>query len=237
MEFPTKIVYDNLYTFKMSASIFSFFVSFITTTYLLLNIKDYSKLYWLIIIAYLVIAGISVKFILKTYSEWNKRQDVRNKEEDLKLKLLENELKSQSINYLGILHNDEIPLIDYRFSCISSSGNHIQFPRVWFIVRNLTSKITQAYFEIEYYVNSKKEDSVKEGHYSGKIPWNLNPYVIIQAPGLTIPQKILEKSNQGQLKMELRINCKLRDNKGKFHKRLPVGYVYDKSNDNWYLEP
>jgi hypothetical protein len=71
------------------------------------------------------------------------------------------------------------------------------------------------------------------GHYNGQYFWNLNPRAGVSGH-FGLPPAALENNAEP---ITTRIDVKLYDIYEYTHKLLPVGYVYDRANDDWYLEP
>lgn len=70
------------------------------------------------------------------------------------------------------------------------------------------------------------------GLYNGKTWWNLNPQEAFN--GWFPMNPIVMKSDED---VEVRINLKIMDIYERIHDLLPVGYVYMRNGNSWFLEP
>ncbi len=116
------------------------------------------------------------------------------------------------------------------------SFNFLRDWKVWFLIQNHEKKKYKVHVKVKFISDGYEED-VKRGYYGGTKTWNLNALAEIAAPGLGIPKKIKEKARQKK-KIEIRISCEIKDENDRLiEKKLPMGYVYDYENNNWYYEP
>lgn len=133
-------------------------------------------------------------------------------------------------------------VVSYKVASVLPEINTISFDflkdwKVWFLIKNHERKKYKAYIKIRFVSSDGSEEEVKEGYYGGDKAWNLNVLATIIAPGLSIPEKIKEKARQRK-RIEIRISCEIKDeNDELIERKLPVGYVYDYANNNWYYEP
>lgn len=147
------------------------------------------------------------------------------------------QIKDEGIRLMD--KNIDSALVTCEIASVLPNTIHFNFlkdGKVWFSIKNHDTKKYRAYVKIKF-ISDDYEEEVKEGYYGGTKAWNLNEQDGIVAPGLDIPPEIREKIKQKK-KIEIRIFCEIKDeNDELIEKKLPVGYVYDYENNNWYYEP
>lgn len=109
--------------------------------------------------------------------------------------------------------------------------------KVWFLIKNHEMNKYKAYITVKFIVTSDNYQENAGGHYGGSVAWKLNELSVIIAPGLGIPEKIREKVKQGKT-LKISILGEIKDENDNFlERKLPVEYIYDPKNNNWYYEP
>ena len=108
-------------------------------------------------------------------------------------------------------------------------------PDVGFTLRHtgnsLSAKILVA-LEIFLNNNSLGMAETENGLYSGRKYWNLNP-----GEGVNGHFPIPNEAVTGTERLEIRVNIKILDQYEREHYLLPVGYVYMRDVNSWFLEP
>ena len=114
--------------------------------------------------------------------------------------------------------------------------NFLEDWKVWFWIANREPKKYKAYVKIKFIANGLEEE-VKDGYYGGILPWKLDAFSGIQAPGLGIPEAIKAAAKEGK-RIKIQINCIVKDEKNNLiEKKFPQTYVYNPTNNSWFLEP
>lgn len=249
MELP-KLNYDDFYKFIMSAGILLFILSTFASFYLLINPSILLNLphpwaVWIMLIT--ILFGSSV-FIIWSGKKWNTNQKLIDKRLEIDLKIKEQKLgelvsiknpKTDSMEENRKKDNKKVALVEYKIASALPGTviyDLIDSGKVWFWIANNSDKKYKAYVEIEFISDkySRKED---EGYYGGKKEWNLNAFSGIRAPGILIPHEMIELAKKGK-NIEIKINCTIKDEYNKLvEKKLPVSYIYNKDNKDWYFEP
>lgn len=260
MDFP-KLIYEDFYKFLMSLGVILFVVSLTISIFISDGlIHDFV---WIFILLCVLVFIISVIIMFFAGREWyRKQQKPLNQKLQAEIKKLEAEtqklleapsqtsLKKQQNNTRNIVKRYEngekvkskfsdSPLIFYKIASVLPGTIRFDFLKdwkVWFSIENQEKNKYKAYIKIKFISEDYKED-IEEGYYGGTKPWNLNALSGVFAPGLGIPEKIKDLARDHK-KIEIRIFCTINDENGNFiEKKLPVGYVYDYSNNSWYYEP
>ncbi len=129
--------------------------------------------------------------------------------------------------------------ITYKIASVLPNSEYFDFlkdGKVWFRIENLEQRKFKAYIKITFISDGFRQE-LTEGYYGGEKPWKLNAFSGIQAPGLIMPEEIKKKAIQKK-KIEIQIGCVIKDEDDKLiDTKLPIGYVYDYSIKEWYLEP
>ena len=242
MEF-VKLNYDDFYKFVMSSGVLLFTISISVMFYLL--IKN-SLALLIILIVTLIVSGY---FIIWSGRRWNKNQKIIDErlKVDLEIqrkKVIEPiQLKPSEISQIQIpkekYQKRNVALVEYKIASVLPRTviyDLIDSGKVWFWIVNNEDKKYKAYIEIEL-ISEGYAKKINETYYGGKKEWNLNAFTGIHAPGMPIPQEIIELAKKGK-RVEIKINCTIKDENNKLvEKKLPISYVYDKNNKDWYFEP
>lgn len=70
------------------------------------------------------------------------------------------------------------------------------------------------------------------GHYSGKEFWNMNPR--LQSRGhFEVPKEAKEKDKR----LEIKVYVTIIDQYERYHELLPLGWVYERDKNSWWLNP
>ncbi len=237
MELP-RLNFDDFYKFCMSAGIILFIVASIGITFISIFYPESSSKLITILIFYLAAFSGGIILIIWSGNKWYKNQRIHDN-------ILEKNYELMGKSSVETLENknegNKSPQIDYRVD--NGFQDTIKFSllkdwKVWFMVRNYDNKKYKIYFTILFYINEKIFHVESKGYYGGKKAWNLNPNNRIVAPGLVIPEKIKEELSKKGTEFEIRIKCRIKDEKNKLiEERLPVRYVYNLDGDSWNFEP
>lgn len=134
---------------------------------------------------------------------------------------------------------DNIAVVSYQIA--SQLPNTVPFNllkdrKVWFWVANNDPKKYRVYIKIKFILDGTEKE-VKDGYYGGTQAWKLDAFTGIQAPGLEISEDMAAAVLEGK-RLKIQINCTVKDEKDNFlENKFPQTYVYDKENNNWFLEP
>lgn len=241
MEF-LKLVYDDFYKFLISLGIILFIIGLGLGVSIANNlILNYQ---WIFIVLCVLVFGSSICIIIWAGKKWFENQ----KHLDKKLKA-ETAIAEQTVQQMvrpekeitGYKTEDKanVALVTYKIASVlpnTISFNFLKDWKVWFLIENHERKKYKAYVKIKF-ISDGYEEELKEGYYGGTKAWNLNALSRIIAPGLGIPEKIKQKAKQ-EKRIEIRISCTIKDEHDELiEEKLPIGYVYDYKNNNWYYEP
>jgi len=78
----------------------------------------------------------------------------------------------------------------------------------------------------------EKDLGLLKGHYGGEKLWNLNPRFTIFGH-TSIPKEAAESNER----LEIDVTVTIIDEYGREHLLLPMGYVYMRDHNSWFLEP
>jgi hypothetical protein len=228
--------FDDFYKFIISISMISIIISFI------LAIFKENFFLWILFIVVLV---ISVGFIYWAGKKWYKNQRFLDRKLEAECQLSEKiasrpVTKEMSVSGEGSKNNqNKTSRIEYKVD--SALIGTVQFnllndKKVWFWIANLEDKKYLAYVKINLKTKSSSID-LEDEYYGGKKPWRLNAFTGIHAPGMPIPDKIIDEIKNGE-PLDITINCEVKDeNNNLIDQKLPVTYRYSASSNTWYLEP
>jgi hypothetical protein len=247
----SRLVFDDFYKFLMSFGVFLFSISLALEVFIVNNLL---LNYILGISAF--IFGIFI-MILSGREWYNKQQNPLNEKLQAEIRKIIAETENLKFQTSQVSvdkptkHNTRISsryktnditnnaLVSYKIASVLPGTvpfNFLKDWKVWFSIENQERKKYKAYIKIEFISDNYKE-RVADGYYGGTKAWNLNALSGVVAPGLSIPEKIKEEARGGK-PVEIKIFCTVKDDYDNFiEEKLPVGYVYDPSNNSWYYEP
>jgi hypothetical protein len=243
MELP-KLVYDDFYKFLMSLGVVLFIISLTIGIFIADEfIKDYKGIFITICLLSFITGIITTICAGKA---WFKNQKILDRKLEAETKLIEGSAQQQEVgskketnDKQTVSLNDRSALVNYKIASVlpgTKSFSFLKDWKVWFLIENYERNKYKAYITVEFISDNKKETENK-GYYGGKDAWNLNALSRIVAPGLDIPDWVKENARQRK-KIEIKIYCEVKDeNNNLIEKKLPSGYIYDYSNDNWYYQP
>jgi len=247
MVFP-RLEYDDFYKFIMSAGIIIFLIGVIGDSYILVSIDSIEKITGykgFLLILYIIFFLVGIYLMLFSGRKWYQNQkniDKKTKAEAVIAEQTAQEMikPEEKIFYPEERnHKSQTALVTYKIASVLPNTvpfNFLKDWKVWFWVANHERKKYRAYVKIKF-ISDNYEKEVQGGYYGGIKPWNLNALSGIRAPGLDIPNEIKNKAKQRK-EIKILINCEIKDeNDNKVEEKLPIGYVYDYDNNNWYLEP
>lgn|GEM_PF-6442788 len=252
MELP-KLNYDDFYKFLISIGLI---LVVIAITIILFLINNFLVIEWIIatiaIIVLLIIGGSTI-IIIWAGKKWHKNQTLLDKKLESEVKLIENEA-SQIIKPQGVIGRQSvmenisgqearpiIALVSYKIAEVLPNSVPFDFMKdwkVWFWIANHDPKKYKAYVKIKFIFNGLKEGlSVSDGYYGGTRAWKLDAYSGIQAPGLEIPEEVKAVARKGK-RIKIQINCEIKDEDDNLiENKFPQTYVYNSTENNWFLEP
>lgn len=237
MELP-KLVYDDFYKFLMSLGTILFLVSGVG---IFISSNQAINIWLGFAIGLSIIVFIASIFIIVWAGrKWYKNQTQLDKKLGAEVKLIEREVqKTLQPTSENMSNENSSALVSYQIASVlpgTISFDFLKEWKVWFLIQNQEKNKYKAYITIKF-ISGDKEEEISEGYYGGTRAWNLNALSQIMAPGLVIPGWVKERAEQKR-KIEIRVSCEVKDeNDNLVEKKLPVGYVYDYSNNSWYYEP
>ena len=72
----------------------------------------------------------------------------------------------------------------------------------------------------------------EKGHYSGKQLWNMNPHFAVHGH-FSVPNEVVDSAER----LEIKVKVTIVDQYERQHQLLPIGWVYIREKNSWYLEP
>jgi hypothetical protein len=127
-----------------------------------------------------------------------------------------------------------VPALDYAISQRIGSDKRT-LPDVGFTIVHMgNAPPVKAFVELKVYINGLAKDigDANETRYRGKIAWHLNPLKGISGH-FQIPQEALN----GDVDVRVGVNITVHDCYDLPHKLLPLTYVYDRKDNDWWLDP
>ena len=134
-----------------------------------------------------------------------------------------------------------VPLINFNIEQgLPNKPELSTFPKViTYVTHGSQSLPVKAKIEIKHILetnDSKKQDlgifQDKNGYYSGKTLWHLNPAVTIRG-NYTVPEECINSTNDIWLEARLTII----DEYERPHRMLPQAWKYYRKGRYWFLEP
>jgi len=249
MDFP-KLVYQDFYKFLVSLG----FILLMFGLGLAVYITDVSMPHGerIFVILYISII-VSIFIMLWAGNKWYKNQELLDRKLKAEVMLIENRVEIEPEKEIKVRLEREIvrdgtekigvsAIVTYKIASILPKLNTVFFDflkdwKVWFLIKNHETKKYKAYVKIKFICSDGYKEDVSEGYYGGTKAWNLNALATIIAPGLGISKEIRKKAKEKK-KIEIRIFCEIKnENDELIEEKLPIGYVYDYKNQNWYYEP
>lgn len=242
-----KLNYDDFYKFVMSGGILFLLVSSSIFLYLMSSWTSNAEPIfnnWITLISNIIFIIFSSVLIYWSGKKWYANQKIMDEKLRAECELIKKESSKIEIpksidKTKSTKQTKNVALVEYRVDSVlpdTVSYNLLKDEKVWFWIANLEPKKYRAYVSIKFKLDSYSEE-IKEGYYGGKKAWNLNAFLGIRAPGMTIPKKVIDSVKQGE-KLDVEIKCKIKDENDKLvEEKLPVTYRYSPNNNSWYLEP
>jgi len=85
---------------------------------------------------------------------------------------------------------------------------------------------------VQAFLGDKDLGIVKTSQYTGERLWNLNPRFGVTGH-FSVPDEVIESNER----LELKVNVTVIDQYEREHQLLPLGWVYMRDRNSWYLEP
>ena len=94
---------------------------------------------------------------------------------------------------------------------------------------SLPVKVTVA---TQIFLGDKDFGIPKTGHYSSKRLWNMNPRFGVRG-NFNVPDEAVKSTERLKIKVKVTVI----DQYEREHQLLPIGWVYMRDKNSWYLEP
>ena len=126
-----------------------------------------------------------------------------------------------------------VPPIDFRVTQFIVGGvKQRKLPDVGFNITHLGDS-HPVKVKVEARVKLGEKDlGMLKGHYGGKKLWNLNPRFTIFGH-VNIPKRAAESDER----LEIDVTVTIIDEYEREHRLLPMGWVYMRDNNSWFIEP
>ena len=85
---------------------------------------------------------------------------------------------------------------------------------------------------VQVFLGDKDLGIVKTSQYTGERLWNLNPRFGVRGH-FSVPDEVVESNER----LELKVKVTVIDQYEREHQLLPLGWVYMRDRNSWYLEP
>ncbi|MBM4273323.1 MAG: HNH endonuclease [Deltaproteobacteria bacterium] len=126
-----------------------------------------------------------------------------------------------------------VPPINYTITQEQFNNPKRTLPNIGFNIHHLGDALpVKALVNIAIFLDGKYIGKPEAGLYAGEHLWNLNPRFAIfghfYAPKVVV---------NGTGKLEVKVEITVIDQYEREHRLLPIGYVYIREDNSWYLEP
>ena len=256
MDFP-KLIYDDFYKFFVSLGVILFVISLGLGIFLVNNLI--LNLRWIFVILCILAFVFSILATVYAGKKWYKNQKLLDQKLEAETEMIKHHAQlsikpTEETSIMVKSKKDVLPtgdvlpagmddasiaLVTYKIASVLPNTVYFNFLKdwqVWFLIENHERKKYKAYIKIKF-ISDNYEKELNGGYYGGVKAWNLNALTAIVAPGLDILEGVREKAKQRK-RIEIEISCEIKDENDKLvEKKLPVGYVYDYENNDWYYEP
>ncbi len=126
-----------------------------------------------------------------------------------------------------------VPPIHFEISQDLPNEQKRYLPDIGFNITHLGDSLpVKVLVAIYIYLGGKLLWSPKTGHYSGEHPWNMNPRFGVRGH-FSVPDEVVKSTER----LEIRVSAIVIDQYERKHQLLPIGWVYKKDKNSWYLEP
>ncbi|PWB56518.1 MAG: hypothetical protein C3F06_01140 [Candidatus Methanoperedenaceae archaeon] len=157
---------------------------------------------------------------------YNEDHPKGNKYKPLELKTRREQIYDKYTNHL-------VPTIYFNITQDLPQGQKRNLPDVGIVVTHQGDSIPVRFsVAVQVFLGSKDLGLVNLSQYNGESLWNLNPHFGVSGH-FPLPPEVVESTER----LELRVSVTVIDQYGRPHKLLPLGWIYMKDRNSWYLEP
>jgi len=143
------------------------------------------------------------------------------------------ELKSRREQIYEKYTSKLVPPVDFQITQILATGQKRQFPDIGFNIFHVGDSLpVKALVYLELFVGGRALPKLA-GHYYGEEFWNLNPRMGFQGH-FSAPNDVLQKNSE---RFEIKVNITIVDQYERYHKLLPVDWVYEGDGNYWWANP
>jgi len=147
------------------------------------------------------------------------------------------QLLSQSKNseqrLVADLVKGSIPPIFFDITQNLPNGQKRHLPDVGLNIDHLGDSLPVKFsVAVRVFLGDKDLGIVKTSQYTGERLWNLNPRFGVRGH-FSVPDEVVESKER----LELRVKLTVIDQQEREHQLLPLGWVYMRDRNSWYLEP
>lgn len=126
-----------------------------------------------------------------------------------------------------------VPPILFNITQDLPNGQKRHLPDVGIDVNHLGDSLPVPFsVAVQVFLGGKDLGIVKTSQYTGERLWNLNPRFGVRGH-FSVPNKVVESTEH----LEIRVTITVIDQYERKHQLLPLGWVYMRDRNSWYLEP
>jgi len=157
---------------------------------------------------------------------YNKEHPKGNKYRIKELKARRDQIYEEHTRHL-------VPKIFYFVTQTPPESDPWEFPKTAFVLSHKGDSLPiKVLITRKIFIGRRGLGAPKEGHFSGKQPWRLNPG--ITHVGVI---KIPDMAAKSEKKLHVEINATIIDQYERKHKLLPIGWDYNREKGYWALVP
>lgn len=126
-----------------------------------------------------------------------------------------------------------VPPVHFNITQDLPNGQQRKFPDVGIVVQHLGDSLPVSFsVAVQVFLEGKDLGLVKPSQYIGKSLWNLNPRFVVSGH-FPLHSEVVESTER----LEIKVSVIVIDQYGRSHQLLPLGWVYMRDRNSWYLEP
>ena len=157
---------------------------------------------------------------------YNKRHPRGNKYRPKELKDRRDQIYEEQTRHL-------VPPIHYEITQDLINGQKRNLPDVGFNIIHLGDSFpVKVLVATQIFLGDQDLGIPQEGHYSGKVFWNLNPRF-----GVSGHFNVGDETVSSSERLSIKVTVTIVDQYERQHELLPLTWVYMRDSNSWYLEP
>ena len=126
-----------------------------------------------------------------------------------------------------------VPPIHFEITQDLPNGQKRRLPDIGFNITHLGDSLpVKVLVATQIFLGNKDLGIPKTGHYSGKQLWSMNPRFGVRGH-FSVPDESVKSTER----LEIKVKVTVIDQYEREHQLLPIGWVYMRDKNSWYLEP